>query len=85
MLNTFNVEVFIIQLEGKKTWHISKNIVNPLPETYSSDLTKSDPLLNNMKEIVLSPGDILYMPRGTVHEAITQNEFSIHVTLSMYQ
>ena len=25
------------------------------------------------------------MPRGTIHEAIAQDEFSTHVTISMYQ
>jgi hypothetical protein len=35
--------------------------------------------------VLLSPGDILYMPRGTIHEAVAQNEFSTHVTISVYQ
>ncbi len=34
----------------------------------------------------LQVGDVLYMPRGTVHEAITDNESaSCHVTISTYQ
>ena len=34
---------------------------------------------------LLRPGDVLYMPRGTIHEAIAQDEFSTHVTISIYQ
>lgn len=34
----------------------------------------------------LQVGDVLYMPRGTVHEAITDDESaSCHVTISTYQ
>ena len=34
---------------------------------------------------MLYTGDILYMPRGTIHEAITQDLFSTHITISLYQ
>lgn len=30
-------------------------------------------------------GDILYMPRGTVHQAVAQEEASSHLTISTYQ
>lgn len=30
-------------------------------------------------------GDVLFMPRGTVHQAIAQEEASCHVTVSTYQ
>ena len=30
-------------------------------------------------------GDVLYLPRGTVHQARAQTQASSHVTLSTYQ
>lgn len=30
-------------------------------------------------------GDILYMPRGTIHQAVAQQEASTHLTISTYQ
>lgn len=42
-------------------------------------------LLAKGTPVLLSPGDILYMPRGTIHEAVAQNKFSTHVTISVYQ
>jgi lysine-specific demethylase/histidyl-hydroxylase NO66 len=37
-------------------------------------------------DIVLSPGDLLYMPRGTVHRAVSLDDAaSTHLTLSSYQ
>ncbi|HKO96112.1 MAG TPA: cupin domain-containing protein [Pyrinomonadaceae bacterium] len=35
-------------------------------------------------EFVLEPGDLLYMPRGYVHQAWTTNELSSHVTIGIY-
>lgn len=34
-------------------------------------------------EYMLSPGDVLYFPRGVIHEARAQNGTSIHLTLSV--
>lgn len=34
---------------------------------------------------VLQVGDVLYLPRGTVHQAVAQTEDSSHLTLSSYQ
>ena len=28
---------------------------------------------------------MLYLPRGTIHEAVSQSQFSTHVTISVYQ
>ena len=39
-----------------------------------------------MLEVVLEPGDLLYMPRGTVHQAMcVEKTHSLHVTLSTNQ
>lgn len=34
---------------------------------------------------VVQVGDVLYLPRGTVHQAVAQAEDSSHLTLSSYQ
>jgi hypothetical protein len=36
-------------------------------------------------EVELQPGDVLYLPRGTVHQAEAQQCDSAHVTISTYQ
>lgn len=33
----------------------------------------------------LQVGDVLYLPRGTIHQAVAQEEGSTHLTLSTYQ
>ena len=40
-----------------------------------------DPLI---AEILLSPGDLLYVPRGFVHQAAAADELSLHVTVALH-
>ena len=80
-----DVEVFIFQTEGTKLWHLWKG--PRLPEEPSCDIARSSEYLKDVAptEVLLHPGDILYLPRGTIHEAIAQDTFSTHVTVSVYQ
>ena len=71
-----DVDVFVIQVEGRKFWQLHE----PLPEHAlacggpSGDLTPGGRLASEKRlslEVILSPGDVLYIPRGTVHQART--------------
>lgn len=55
-----------------------------LAENHSNSILRND-LPNVMDEVVLHPGDLLYLPRGTIHEAISTDLFSTHVTISVFQ
>jgi hypothetical protein len=79
-----DVEVFIFQTQGTKLWHLWQGPY--LPEDHSSDIERDSEYLQDPPvELLLRPGDILYLPRGTVHEAISQDSFSTHVTISVMQ
>lgn len=79
-----DVEVFIFQTEGTKLWHLWQGPL--LPEEHSSDLSRdSEHLAAPPLQVLLRPGDVLYLPRGTVHEALSQDSFSTHVTVSVMQ
>jgi cupin superfamily protein len=74
-------DVFIMQLEGAKVWRIYE-IKADLPlgdEAYEPINCDSTPF----KEYDLNPGDVLYIPRGIVHEAHARDRDSIHLTLSV--
>jgi Cupin superfamily protein len=56
-----------------------------LPLHSSHDLSQ-DELGDLLFETVLQPGDVLYMPRGTVHQAeALPDAHSLHITLSVNQ
>lgn len=79
-----DVEVFVLQTEGKKKWKVYAPI-DELPAEHSGDLEEDD-LTELVLDVELSPGDVLYFPRGFIHQAIAlPDEFSTHVTVSVYQ
>ncbi|XP_063059001.1 ribosomal oxygenase 2 [Engraulis encrasicolus] len=79
-----DVEVFILQLEGQKHWRLYSPTV-PLAREYS--LEPEDRIGSPTHDIILKAGDLLYFPRGTIHQADTPAdvEHSTHITLSTYQ
>ncbi|XP_021257474.1 ribosomal oxygenase 2 isoform X3 [Numida meleagris] len=79
-----DVEVFILQLEGEKHWRLYKPTVH-LAREYNVE--SEDRIGNPTHEFVLKPGDLLYFPRGTIHQADTPPgiSYSTHVTISTYQ
>lgn len=79
-----DVEIFILQLEGKKTWKLHTPMVE-LSRDYTQDLPESD-IGEPFMELTLEPGDLLYLPRGTIHHAKTTGDsHSTHLTISTYQ
>ncbi len=81
-----DVDVFILQLEGRKDWNL---FLLPddqsLPRDYSKDLDIND-LGEPDLRVTLNPGDLLYFPRGVIHYATTSSSLpSHHLTISMYQ
>lgn len=79
--------VFAIQVEGKKTWRLYENrmadaVSFPVegPDAKRWFAQTRGPL---MTEVVMSPGDVLYLPRGWYHDALTSEGASLHVTLSV--
>ncbi|KAM9455463.1 ribosomal oxygenase 2 isoform 2-T2 [Clarias gariepinus] len=79
-----DVEVFILQLEGQKHWRLYEPTV-PLAREYSTE--PEERIGKPTHDIILKAGDLLYLPRGTIHQADTPTgvEHSTHLTLSTYQ
>eukprot|EP00750_Incisomonas_marina_P012486 INCI16897.1.p1 GENE.INCI16897.1~~INCI16897.1.p1 ORF type:complete len:704 (-),score=149.23 INCI16897.1:146-2176(-) len=78
-----DVDVFILQTEGTKKWKLYAPIqVNA--RTASHDLPRVM-IGKPTHEFTLHQGDMLYFPRGVVHEAAATEQFSTHVTISTYQ
>eukprot|EP00900_Chrysochromulina_parva_P015461 jgi/Chrpa1/23916/Chrysochromulina_OHIO_Genome00012518-RA len=81
-----DVEVFILQTEGRKRWKLYPPLDgHALPSRPSPDL--ADEIIGEcMLDVVLCPGDLLYMPRGVIHQAVSlEDASSTHLTLSTYQ
>lgn len=74
--------VFVLQLAGEKKWRVFK------PETpcplIPIDISEALPERLAL-EITLTPGDLLYIPRGFPHLAWTQEQESLHLTFALAQ
>lgn len=74
-------EVLVLQLEGHKTWRLygSGRSLPLVGERYQ--VARDD--LGPPHEVHLSPGDLLYLPRGHIHEAFTAECASLHLTVGI--
>ncbi|MEO8239240.1 MAG: cupin domain-containing protein [Flavobacterium sp.] len=75
-------EIFIIQLAGTKTWELyeySKEVY-PLKNSINHTLPENTSCI----KITLQPGDMIYMPRGVSHKVYTNDEPSLHLTISLF-
>jgi len=83
-----DVEAFMLQLEGKKHWKIygPRDPSEVLPRYSSENLSQSEMTSEPVIEVDLEPGDMIYMPRGTIHQGnCLEGEHSLHITISAYQ
>jgi mannose-6-phosphate isomerase-like protein (cupin superfamily) len=75
-------DVFVLQLEGSKEWTIYDA---PFELPLTGQLF--DPLLHPVgaatMSFVLDAGDLLYIPRGFLHEARSRGGVSLHATLGV--
>ena len=76
-------DTVILQIEGSKHWRVYGTPLELPLETQTFDKKKHVGGDAEM-EILLQPGDLLYLPRGVVHDAKAGDSFSLHVTLGLY-
>ncbi|XP_049872454.1 ribosomal oxygenase 1 [Pectinophora gossypiella] len=82
-----DIEAFILQAEGKKHWRIYKpRTKDEVLPRFSSKNFDQEEIGEPILEVTLEAGDMLYFPRGYIHQGVTiDGEHSLHVTISMYQ
>jgi bifunctional lysine-specific demethylase and histidyl-hydroxylase NO66 len=80
-------DVFVLQIDGTKRWKIHPPVLpDPLERQAWGGRSREvaataagEPAL----DVVLAPGDALYLPRGWLHSAQAQGERSLHLTLGV--
>ncbi|WP_433620898.1 cupin domain-containing protein [Nocardia sp. CA-120079] len=75
-------DVFVLQVEGTKRWNLG-GFGTPLPLRDTRGDPQSLAAMELRDEIELTPGDMLYIPRGIVHEAISTESASFHLTIGV--
>lgn len=75
-------DVFVLQVAGEKRWLVYDPAFElPLKnQKYSSELGEPG---EPVHDLVLRSGDMLYLPRGWLHEALTSEADSLHLTVGV--
>lgn len=75
-------DVLVLQAHGSKTWNIYESPLE-LPLLSQSFDPKSFQAGEIIDSFVLHAGDMAYLPRGVVHDAIATKEVSLHITTGL--
>ena len=75
-------DVFVLQVSGEKRWLVYEPALElPLKhQKYTSEMGEPG---EPVHDLVLRPGDMLYLPRGWLHEALTSESDSLHLTIGV--
>jgi ribosomal protein L16 Arg81 hydroxylase len=75
-------DVFVLQIHGEKQWRLYEAAeILPVPTLpyRREELSSRTPT----EEVTLKAGDLLYIPRGIVHEASSKDRTSLHLTVGI--
>lgn len=80
-------DVIAVQTQGQKLWRIyGARADNPISMPMEGEGIRDYFMQNRgplIAEVMMKPGDILYLPRGTYHDALAQDGASLHVTFAL--
>ncbi|GLY24392.1 cupin domain-containing protein [Micromonospora sp. NBRC 101691] len=80
-------DVFVLQVDGRKRWRIHPPVLpDPLerqPWGGRADEVSATAEGAAALDVVLAPGDALYLPRGWLHSAQAQESSSLHLTIGV--
>lgn len=81
-------DVFVLQCIGSKRWRLyaddyANTWERPIGHVDAFDPKKHPPGQVD-RDLELTPGDILYLPRGTMHEVVPLRGDSLHVTFRLH-
>lgn len=74
-------DVFVVQVEGAKRWSLyGSTLTAPTRRLRQLDHERPE---EPIEEIVLEPGDMLYLPRGYWHAAVGMGAPTLHLTIGL--
>ena len=79
-------DVYVLHIAGSKVWRVYEGVAEhpvDMPGYNWSSLTpaeRSSTRGSLAMEIEMTPGDLLYLPRGQYHEALASSDASLHLS-----
>ena len=84
-------DVIVLQIAGSKKWRVYEGRFEHPVEAPGFETTGYTPEFHAQRKGAvlmtpeLSPGDLLYLPRGQYHDALASSEASLHLTFGVTQ
>ncbi|MFK4082529.1 cupin domain-containing protein [Kribbella sp. NPDC020789] len=75
-----NTEVFVLQIHGRKSWKVYPQI---RPLVQQGEVFTPSALGEPVLDVVLEPGDFLYIPWGSPHAAVAGDDVSVHLSVML--
>lgn len=80
-------DVFVVQCMGRKHWSIYHQYAEQIElpnkrNRFNREVHK--PISEKVDTLTLEEGDVLYIPRGVMHDAHCEESFSGHITFGVY-
>lgn len=75
-------DVFVLQVAGSKRWLVYEPVWELPLKHQRYEAAMGEPG-ETVLDVVLDAGDTLYLPRGWMHEALTSDEDSLHLTVGV--
>ena len=78
-------DVLVLQIDGRKTWRVwdGERVIRP---TRRTPWPGNMPPIGEPNIVVMEPGDALYIPRGFMHDASTdEGGRSLHATIGLME
>ena len=78
-------EIFILHIAGSKTWRLHHEVCqNPIKKVeFAKPSQERSPDTEEFTDIIMQPGDVLYLPRGQWHRPMPTDEHSLHLTITI--
>jgi hypothetical protein len=81
-------DVFVLQVDGEKRWRVHEPVheapLRDQPWTDHRSAVEAAARTEPVIDVVLRPGDCLYLPRGYLHAATALGETSTHLTFGVH-
>ena len=79
-------DVFALHCEGEKIWNIYENfekdpINHPIYKQELNDKTEKPGKI--IDQVLMKPGDLLYLPRGQFHDALASKNGAMHIAFGI--
>lgn len=85
------MDVFALHVEGSKTWRVYEGRFENAAEFPGFNFSSFTPEYTEhhkgalLHEVTMTPGDLLYLPRGQYHDALASSEATLHVSFGLTQ